>query len=163
MAGTSAPTLSPSRSDETGSYILKRIEEVSEGVARTAGLPAGLMPTVIIREQYTPAVFSDPTLVKKIVAILETVLGESNVVEVPPSMGGEDFSRYSRVDPGIPGALLWLGAVAPDAFQASQESGRNLPALHSPEFAPLPRPTINTGVQAMTEIARKLLPVKKTQ
>ncbi len=150
-------------SDETRAYILKRIIEVSEGVARTAGLPEDRLPTVKIREQYTPAVFSDPPLVDKIVAILEAVLGKSNVIEVPPVMGGEDFSRYNKVDPPIPGALLWLGAVAPDDFRASQETGENLPALHSPEFAPLPRPTINAGVRAMTEIARTLLPVSTAQ
>ncbi len=150
-------------SDETRSNNLKRIKEISEGVARTAGLPEDRLPRLKIREHYTPAVFSDPPLVDKIVAVLEAVLGGSNITEVPPAMGGEDFSRYNKVDPPIPGAMLWLGAVAPDAFQASQETGENLPALHSPEFAPLPRPTIKTGVTAMTEIAHALLPVRTAQ
>lgn len=150
-------------SDETRKYILKRIKEVSEGVARTAGLPENLMPTIKIRDQYTPSVYNDPTLITKIVSILEDDFGKDNIIEVPPVMGGEDFSRYSRVVPPIPGTLLWLGTVAPEKFQASIDDKVSLPALHSPEFAPLPRPTIDTGVQAMTEITQKLLARNKKE
>ena len=144
-------------SDENREYILKRIRETSEGIARTAGLPENLLPTIKIGTTNTPSVYNDPALVTKIVSILQAGFGENNIVEVPPVMAGEDFSRYSRVSPAIPGTLLWLGTVAPEKFKASLESNELLPSLHSPQFAPLPRPTIDTGVHAMTAIVHQLL------
>ncbi len=149
-----------SYSDETRKYLLKRIREVSEGVARTAGMPEELLPTVTIKKKYTPSVHNDPALTERIVSILKAGIGEDNVISVPPVMGGEDFSRYGRVDPPIPSTLLWLGSVPPDRFELSLTDEIDLPALHSPEFAPLPRPTIETGVNAMTEIVYKLLAKK---
>jgi hippurate hydrolase len=154
-------------SDETRAYILKRIKEISEGVARTAGLPEDLLPTIKIREQHTPSVYNDPTLIAKIIPALRADFGNNNIVEVPPVMAGEDFSRFSRVDPPIPGALLWLGSVAPEKFRSAKETDEPLPALHSSHFAPLPRPTIETGVRGMSDIVYKLLaaspmPTEKT-
>jgi amidohydrolase len=146
-----------SYSDETRKYLLKRIREVSEGVARTAGMPEELLPIVTIKEKYTPSVHNDPALTAQIVSILQNEIGKENILAVPPVMGGEDFSRYGRVDPPIPSALLWLGSVSPERFNLSLNNEIELPALHSPEFAPLPRPTIKTGVQAMIGIVHKLL------
>lgn len=150
-----------SYSDDTRQYLLKRIKQISEGVARTAGLPEESLPTVTFKKQYTPAVHNDPALTQKIVTILEAELGKDNVISVPPVMGGEDFSRYGRVKPVIPSTLLWLGSVAPEKYTRSLEKHSVLPALHSPEFAPLPRPTIETGVRTMTEIVQKLLTTRQ--
>ena len=81
-------------------------------------------------------------------AALRGALGEEKVVEVDPVMGGEDFSRYG-LDTGVPISMLWLGAVDPERWQRAQDGGPALPSLHSSEFAPLPEPTIRTGVTAL--------------
>jgi hippurate hydrolase len=147
-----------SYSDETRDYLLRRIREISEGVARTAGLPEGLLPGVQVRDEYTPSVFNDPVLTDRAVAVLSAELGEVNVQATPPVMGGEDFARYGRTEPPIPGLLFWLGAVDPARHAAAAAAdGEALPALHSPGFAPSPQPTIATGVRAMTALARDLL------
>ena len=72
-------------------------------------------------------------------------------------MGGEDFGQYGRVEPKIPSLMFWLGAVDPAVYQAAQTGGPALPSLHSPFFAPLPQPTVTTGVEAMTAAALDLL------
>jgi amidohydrolase len=146
-----------SYSDETREHLLRRIEEISNGVARTAGLPDHLLPEVKIRDEFTPSVFNHPELTDRAVTILTAELGETNVRAVPPVMGGEDFSRYGRSEPPIPSLLFWLGAVDPDRFSTAMSKGDNLPALHSPNFAPLPQPTIATGVRALTTLAQNLL------
>jgi hippurate hydrolase len=80
---------------------------------------------------------------------------------VPPVMAGEDFARYGRTEPPIPSMLFWLGTIGPDRYSAAMSKGQNLPALHSPFFAPLPQPAIETGVRAFIALARNLLtPVK---
>jgi hippurate hydrolase len=69
-------------------------------------------------------------------------------------MGGEDFSRYGRTPEKVPICIFWLGAVSP---QRTQDGGKPLPSLHSSIFAPVPEPTIKTGVKAMTAAALELL------
>jgi len=65
-------------------------------------------------------------------------------------MGGEDFSEYGRTPDKIPICMFWLGAVKPELVLESEKTGKPLPSLHSSQFAPLPEPTIKTGVIAMT-------------
>jgi len=75
---------------------------------------------------------------------------------VDPVMAGEDFARYGRTGAGIPGALLWLGAVNVAQYQAARDEGTALPGLHPARFAPDARPTIATGVQAMSAVLLEL-------
>jgi len=146
-----------SYSDKTREYLLRRIKEISNGLARTAGLPENLLPEVIIKDEYTPSVFNDPDLTDRVVSVLRSEFGDSSVRAVPPVMAGEDFSRYGRTEPPIPSMLFWLGSVDPDRYSTAISKGENLPALHSPSFAPLPQPTIETGVHAFTALTQALL------
>ena len=146
-----------SYSDETREYLLRRIEEISNGVARTAGLPDHLLPEVKVRDEYTPSVFNHPELTDRAVTVLTIELGESNVRAVPPVMIGEDFARYGRSEPLIPSLLFWLGAVDPNLYSTTMSQSDKLPSLHSPIFAPLLQPTIVTGVRALTTLAQNLL------
>jgi len=71
-------------------------------------------------------------------------------------MGGEDFSEYGRTKDKIPICMFWLGAVKPEVVRESEQTGKPLPSLHSSQFAPLPEPTIKTGVIAMTAAVLEL-------
>jgi len=146
-----------SYSDETREYLLRRIGEISLGLGRTAGLPEDLLPEVRTKDEYTPSVYNDPGLVDRVVSVLSAELGDSSVQAVPPVMAGEDFARYGRTEPPIPSMLFWLGTINPDRYSAAMSNGETLPALHSPLFAPLPQPAIETGVRAFTALARNLL------
>jgi hippurate hydrolase len=141
-----------SYSDASRAHLLRRIEEISIGTARTAGVAEDRLPTVSVKEQYTPAVYNDPTLTSRILPLLRRSLGEGAVVENAPVMGGEDFARYGRTEHNIPGALLWLGAVNADDAAAAELGRIELPSLHSASFAPDAEPAIRTGVKAMTDI-----------
>ena len=65
-------------------------------------------------------------------------------------MGGEDFGMFGRVEPIIPTALFWLGAVNTKVYEMAQKEGLILPSLHSDLFLPDAEPAIATGVKAMT-------------
>ena len=54
-------------------------------------------------------------------------------------------------------ALARVGAVDPAKVAESRRTGAPLPSLHSSKFAPLPEPTIRTGVTALTAAALDLL------
>lgn len=146
-----------SYADSTRDFLLQRIRDISRGVARTAGIAEDLLPIITIKDEYTPSVYNEPAFVQKIVGHLRQILGKNRLVAVPPVMAGEDFSRYGRTQPAIPSALLWLGAVDPDVYGKARQGGTALPSLHSAKFAPLPEPTIKTGVTAMTSTAMYLL------
>jgi hippurate hydrolase len=145
-----------SYADETRDLLLRRIREISQGIARTAGMPDDKLPLVTVKDEHTPSVYNAPGLIDKIVPVLNSALGESAVNAVDPVMGGEDFSRYGRTKARIPGALLWLGAVNEAQHETARNTGEALPGLHSARFAPDARPTIETGVKAMSAVLLEL-------
>jgi hippurate hydrolase len=146
-----------SYSDESRNFLLKRIEQISHGIARTAGLSEELLPEVIVKAEYTPAVYNQPEFTQKVVNNLELVLGKENMVSVDPVMAGEDFSRYGRTKEKIPSTLLWLGSVNSTQYKEAKETDSTLPSLHSGKFAPDAKPTILTGVTGMTATAIELM------
>jgi hippurate hydrolase len=75
---------------------------------------------------------------------------------MPPMMASEDFGYFS-MDHKIPTTIFWLGASDPARVKASRESGVALPGLHSALFAPVPEPTLRTGVKAMTSAVLDLM------
>jgi hippurate hydrolase len=136
-----------STKDSVRKHLLDGIKRVAEAAARGAGAPA---PEVAVNpEEFTPALFNDPALTQKIVAVFKDALGADKVLARPPMMGGEDFSRYGRAK--VPICLFWLGTIAPERIAESQREGAApLPSLHSDSFAPVPEPSIKTGVLAMS-------------
>lgn len=149
-----------SYSDQSRNFLLKRIEQISHGVAKTAGLPNELLPEVVVKEEYTPSVYNQPEFTQQVVNNLEQVLGTENVVSVDPVMAGEDFARFGRTKEKIPSTLLWLGAVNQEQYKNAKENNETLPSLHSEKFAPDAKPTILTGVQGMTANTIRLMKKK---
>ena len=137
--------------------ILSSIERVAKGVALAAGMPDELAPIVKISEtQVTSATYNQPELTERLAAIFSNVLGPDNVVRIPPAMVSEDFGYFS-LEQKIPAAMFWLGAVDPARMKQSKETGARLPSLHSALFAPLPEPTLRTGIKAMTSAVLELM------
>ncbi len=146
-----------SYSDEVRQKTLDAIKRIARGQGIAAGLPENLLPEVKEYEEYTPALYNDPALSARLTAVLKSWLGETNLVPKTPSMGGEDFSEYGRVEPRIPICMFNVGGVDPDVLAQSQRSGKPLPTLHSPFWAPLPEPTIKTGVITLTACVLDLM------
>ncbi len=130
--------------------LLASIERITKGTAAAAGVPADRAPLVKISEtEVTAATYNDPALTERLVSVFAKGLGADNVVKMSPIMGSEDFG-YLSLDQKIPSMMFWLGAVDPAKVKSSKEGGAPLPSLHSALFAPLPEPTLRTGVKAMT-------------
>lgn len=144
-----------SYSDGTRANILDAIERIAVNLGRAAGLEEEMLPVVAVKDEYTPATYNDPQFSERIAAAIREALGASDVAMTDPVMGGEDFGRYGRE--GIPSMIFWLGAVPPEQYAAAQKGELSLPSLHSPYFAPLPEPTIKTGVRAMTAAAMEIV------
>ena len=84
-------------------------------------------------------------------------IGDENVSEISAVMGGEDFARYGRQDPKIPSLLFWLGGTSKEDWKKYQNKEIEMVSIHSPFFAPDPKPTITTGIKAMSASALGLL------
>lgn len=138
--------------DEVRKRLLAAIERIAKAEAAAAGAPT---PPEVSVSEGTPATYNDPALTKRIAGSLAAAFGRGNVQEVPPVMGGEDFSEYGRA--GVPSLIFWIGAVAPEKYEAAKSAGTPLPSLHSPLFAPDREATLKTGVSAMTVAALELL------
>jgi hippurate hydrolase len=81
--------------------------------------------------------------------MFKTAFGNDRVLRVPPITASEDFSAF--VDAGIPSMFFFIGVNDPQTFFASLKPGaKPLPTNHSPLFAPVPEPSIKTGVTAMS-------------
>ena len=139
-----------SYTDEVRNQTISTIRRMARGLAEANGLSKESYPEITLKDEYTPALFNNPELTEKVRTSFETALGKENVLKLSPVMGGEDFGMYGRVEPIIPTALFWLGAVNKKVYDTSLRENIGLPSLHSAYFLPDPEPTISTGVKAMS-------------
>jgi amidohydrolase len=144
-------------SEEVRQIIIEGVKRTARGAAIAAGVPEARMPIVtVLDDESTPATINDPALSARLQKIFVAKLGAENVIEKQAIMGSEDVGILS-VERKIPTVIFWLGAYDPAKVAESERTGVPLPSPHSPFFAPLPEPTLRTGVTAMTDAAVALL------
>ncbi len=137
--------------------VLAAIKRITNGIAAAAGVPADRAPVIEVAADHVPATINNPELTRRVAASLERSLGKENVLPGEPIMASEDFSLFALEDPKPPISMFWLGAADPAKLKEAQEKGTRLPGPHSSEFAPVPAPTIRTGVKAMTSAVLDLM------
>jgi hippurate hydrolase len=145
-----------STKEKVRQHLLAGIKRIAEAAAKGANAPPPVVK--VDQTEYTPALYNDPALTKRTVGVFREVLGAENVKERPTIMGGEDFSRYAQGE--VPIFLFWLGTVDPKRVEeAAKDPTKALPSMHSEFYAPVPEPSIRTGVLAMSravlELAKK--------
>jgi hippurate hydrolase len=143
-----------SYSDHVRSLLLNGITEVAIGTCEA--LACEQPPDIEVKEGFTPAAYNHLQLTEAATGLFVELLGDDAVSEYPPSMGGEDFGRYSRAT-GRPAMMYRLGAGRYEDFSRDGVPTRQLPSLHSAIFAPDAEPTISTGVNTMSNLAIRLL------
>ena len=138
--------------DDVRKHLLSAIQRIAKAEAEAGGAPK---PPLVEFSEPTHAVYNDPQLTERAAAVLRRRFGDANVVRVEPQMIAEDFSEYGRA--GVPATDLWVGAVNPAKYEAAKKSGEPLPSLHSSQFAPDPKPTLETAIAAETVVLLDLL------
>jgi hippurate hydrolase len=129
---------------------------LNDGVVATANAVAMMAhaPEPDIRHPFAAnPVHNDSALAAAMATMLKTALGDGNVSLVPEEKPGwtasEDYSEF--VDAGMPHSVYFsIGGYAPETITKYKAEGKPLPSNHSPFFAPVPEPTIRTGVQTLT-------------
>ena len=120
------------------------------GIERTAKAAAAMSdappPDIRIMEG-AKAVMNDPTVVAAAEKVLKAAFGDK-ARPSPPNTASEDFSEF--ISSGVPSMFFNIGVYEPERVAAANDGGPPLPSNHSPLFAPVPKPTIETGIKAMT-------------
>jgi amidohydrolase len=99
----------------------------------------------IVFGDYGPPVWNDPALGKQARQSLARAAGETNVIEVPPVMGGEDFAHFAQK---VPGFFAFLGV--------RNETLGAVHGAHSPRFM-LDEAALPVGVRALVLMAADYL------
>jgi hippurate hydrolase len=129
---------------EVRAKMLTGIERTAKAVAAMSDAPA---PDIRITEG-AKAVMNDPGVVATAEKVLKAAFGDK-LRPSPPVTASEDFFEF--INAGVPSMFFHIGVYEPERVAAARDgSGPQLPANHSPLFAPVPKPTIETGVEAMT-------------
>ena len=146
-------TMNPKQREQ----VLASIARITNGIASAAGVPPDRAPIIEISQDHVAATVNNSELTRRVATALERGMGKQNVVPAEAVMASEDFSLYALEDPRPPICMLTLGAADPEKLKEANEKGTRLPGPHSSEFAPVPEPTIRTGVKAMTTAVLDLL------
>jgi hippurate hydrolase len=129
---------------EVRAKMLAGIERTAKSVAAMSDAPP---PEIKITEG-AKAVINDPGVVAIGEKVLKAAFGDKFRTS-PPGTPSEDYSEF--VNAGVPSMFFNIGVYEPERVAAARDgSGPPLPSNHSPLFAPVPKPTIETGVTAMT-------------
>ncbi|MED4014578.1 M20 family metallopeptidase [Sutcliffiella cohnii] len=120
-------------SNETKNVVRERFFKILNGLAEAMNAEIDIE----YLDGY-PATVNTPEWSNRIKQTATRLYGKESAPDVPPSMGGEDFSRFLQK---YPGAYYWLGASI----------GEGQKPLHDPEFK-LDERAIPLGIEFMTEV-----------
>jgi hippurate hydrolase len=142
---------------ETRDRLIASIKRIASSLAEAAGMPSEKWPEVVVTEERTSALYNTPDFTRDVRRSLEAAVGAENVLTVEPTMGAEDFAEYGITKEKVPLCMFRLGTQPPAVVADAKAKGITLPSLHSPFFKPVPEPSIQTGVQAMSTVVLELL------
>lgn len=132
-------------------HLLDAIQRKAKAVAMGSRAPE---PIISVSEG-TPSLFNDESLTMRVVNVFQDVLGKDQVVERPPSMGGEDFSQYGIA--GVPVFMYAVGTVSARQMELAKKTGVPPPSLHSSKYAPDLETTLQTAFMTLTAAVLELM------
>jgi hippurate hydrolase len=140
--------------DDTRAKMIEGVQRTAKAVALMAGAPP---PDVKITAG-AKAVINDADLAARGGAVLKAAFGDKAVLLPAPGSASEDYSEF--IIAGVPSFYFGIGGLDPKAVAQAVATNTPLPGNHSPEFAPVPEPTIRTGTQAMSLVLLDVLQKK---
>ncbi|WP_067433385.1 amidohydrolase [Nocardioides jensenii] len=133
--------------DGTRTHVLDAIKRIVVAECQASGSPRE--PEFELFDRY-PLTDNDPDATAAVTAAFAAHFGEA-AGELPLQSASEDFSRLPDAW-GIPYSYWGLGGIDADLYRVAEAAGRiaqDIPSNHSPTFAPVLQPTLDTGVTAL--------------
>jgi hippurate hydrolase len=140
-----------SYNDQTRGAILDAVKRIV--IAECGASRSPKKPEFELFDRFPPTQ-NDPMTTARVRDAFDAFFG-GRAQDLPLQTASEDFSD-------IPNALsapytYWgIGGIDPDTYHRAAEAGRiaeDIPVNHSPTFAPVIQPTLDTGTQAMVSAA----------
>ena len=148
-------------SEDTRTAMLESIRRICRAESDASG--AERPPEFTTLNRY-PLTENDPAATQKVAAAWRAVLGDNAVLAPHPASASEDFSVFGRAW-NVPYVFWFVGGTDPAVYaQARQDKAlHRIPSNHSPRFAPVMHPTLQTGLQALLAAAGAWLGAEETK
>jgi hippurate hydrolase len=132
--------------DAMRTSLIDAIKRVVKGECAASGSPQD--PEFELYDEY-PLTSNDPDVTAKVAAAFKRHFGDQ-AFEAPRQSASEDFSDIPNAL-GVPYTYWALGGIDRKTWQAAEAAGKvaDIPANHSPKFAPVIEPTLKTGTAAI--------------
>ncbi|KRE43574.1 amidohydrolase [Knoellia sp. Soil729] len=133
--------------DQTRTTVLEAIRRVVNAECEASASPA---PAEFELFDQFPLTTNDPDTTQRVGEAFTEFFGVRHQ-ELPLQSASEDFSDIP-VALGVPYTYWGIGGTDPATYAAAQRAGRvdqDIPVNHSPYFAPVLQPTLDTGTQAL--------------
>jgi hippurate hydrolase len=135
------------RDYDTG--VRSKLKAGVERVARAEAAMAGAPDPEITISPVADAVVNDPSLTTRIGQVFKAAFGDNALLDARPVTTSEDYSEFVKA--GVARSTYFqIGIYDPARVASAAAGGPPLPVNHSPLYAPVPEPTIRTGVEALT-------------
>jgi len=136
--------------------VLAAIERIAKAEAAASGAPRA--PEIKTLDPY-PLNVNNQEATSRVVDAFREHFGPSRVRATGPAPASEDFGSFGA-QWHVPSVFWFVGGTDPETYAKAKEANRinELPVNHSPKFAPVLHPTLQTGVEALVAAVRAWLP-----
>src|SRR5689334_16272656 len=137
--------------------VLDAIKRIANAEATASGAPR---PPEITTIDHYPLNVNNQDASKRVVDAFRRHFGAGGVRETGPAPASEDFGSFGS-EWHVPSVFWFVDGTDPQTYAKAKEANRinELPVNHSPKFAPVLHPTLQTGVEALVVAARAWLPI----
>jgi amidohydrolase len=135
--------------------VLAAIERIVNAEAAASGAPR---PPEITPLDHYPLNVNDAEATKRVVDAFRRHFPAERVRQTGPAPASEDFGSFGT-EWHVPSVFWFVGGTDPDVYAKAKKAGRlnELPVNHSPQFAPVIHPTLQTGVETLVIAAQAWL------
>jgi amidohydrolase len=131
--------------------VLAAIERIVNAEAAASGAPKP--PEITVIDRY-PMNVNDAQASERVVEAFRGYFPAGQVIQTGPAAASEDFGSFGT-QWHVPSVFWFVGGTDRERYAKAQASGRinELPVNHSPLFAPVIHPTLQTGVETLVVAA----------
>lgn len=128
-------------------HVLAAIERIVNAEAEASG--ATRKPEITPLDHY-PLNVNDETASNRIAEAFRAYFSPERVKHTGPAPASEDFGCFGTAWQ-VPSVFWFVGGNDPEVYAKAKTAGKlnELPVNHSPKFAPILHPTLETGVEAL--------------
>jgi amidohydrolase len=140
--------------------VLAAIERIVNAEAAASGAPRP--PEITPLDRY-PLNVNDAEATRRVVDAFRGHFPAERVRQTGAAPASEDFGSFGT-EWHAPSVFWFVGGTDPDVYAEAKKTGRlnELPVNHSPLFAPVIHPTLQTGVETLVVAAQAWLSALRT-